>query len=96
MPLVGVMEKDDFNMLNWAVGILMGIHSRYGDVNVLIYHDSIRVLIEQVEKPYNTSPEGDQFLRSFLINWMMQNKIDVPAAATPRELLDAIERHGRR
>jgi len=40
--------------------------------------------------PYETTPEGDQFLRQFIIRWMSEHEFEVPAAATPSELLDAI------
>lgn len=40
--------------------------------------------------PYETTPEGDQFLRQFIIRWMTAHDFNVPAAATPTELLDAI------
>lgn len=40
--------------------------------------------------PYETTPEGDQFLRRFIIDWMVEHDFEVPAAATPSELLDAI------
>ena len=40
--------------------------------------------------PYETTPEGDQFLREFIIRWMKEHEFEVPAAATPTELLEAI------
>jgi hypothetical protein len=45
------------------------------------------------EAPYETTAEGDQFLRIFIIRWMEAHGMTaaIPAAATPSELLEAIK-----
>lgn len=48
----GVTHVDarDWDMLHYATGILVGLGSKYGVVDVTIYHNSIRVRIERVDK----------------------------------------------
>lgn len=47
--------------------------------------------VEEIARPpYETSPEGDQFLRGFIIKWMQEKKLEVPAARSPSELLEEI------
>lgn len=44
---------------------------------------------------YETTPHGDVFLRSFIIDWMLDNGLEVPVAATPTELLEFIRKDGK-
>lgn len=87
-------DDDDWAMLHYATGILLGIAQKYGVLDVVIYHDDIRVTItpgvSKREPPYETTPEGDQFMRQFIIKWMKERSFHPPAAATPSELLEAI------
>jgi hypothetical protein len=90
-----IPTRGDWEMLHWAVGLLVGIGSKYGTVDIKIYYDQYRIRIDRVtpevrEEPYETTPEGDQFLRDFIIKWMKERGFHVPAAATPSELLEAI------
>ena len=39
-------DDDDWAMLHYAVGILMGLGHKYGALDVTIYHNDIRVRIE--------------------------------------------------
>ena len=43
---VTAIEKNDWQMLHYAAGILLGLGRKYGTVDVTIYHNDIRVKIE--------------------------------------------------
>lgn len=40
-----IPDQRDWEMLHWATGILLGLAQKYGVVDVVIYHDDIRVQI---------------------------------------------------
>ena len=40
-------NDDDWDALHYATGILLGIASKYGLVDVTIYHNSVHIRIEQ-------------------------------------------------
>ena len=44
------MSEDDRNILHYATGILIGLHHKYGVIDVVIYHDSIRIRIDLIPK----------------------------------------------
>ena len=44
----GEMSERDSELLHYATGLLMGLHEKYGDRNVVIYHQSLRIRIERV------------------------------------------------
>lgn len=50
------IPEDDWSMLHYATGILMGLANRHGRMNVVIYHNGIRVQIEFVHREME---EGD-------------------------------------
>jgi hypothetical protein len=49
-------DDNDWAMLHYATGILLGIASKYGLVDVTIYHNGIHVRIEQVKEERHDRP----------------------------------------
>lgn len=43
-------DEDDWAMLHYAAGILLGLGRKYGAVDVTIYYDSVRIRIEPVKQ----------------------------------------------
>jgi hypothetical protein len=48
------IPEDDWGMVNFAVGMLLGVAMKHGAVDVLIYYNSLRIRIEHVEKEDKT------------------------------------------
>jgi hypothetical protein len=50
MSAASLQASDEWGLLHYATGILMGIASRHGVIDVVIYHNGIRVRIERVRQ----------------------------------------------
>lgn len=44
-PVPPGWDEDDWAMVHYATGILLGVGHKYGVVDVTIYHDDVRVQI---------------------------------------------------
>lgn len=42
------LSTSDDDKLNYAVGLLMGLYHKYGDMNVVLYHERIRVQVQWI------------------------------------------------
>src|SRR5215475_471719 len=47
---VSGMDGRDKDLLHYAVGLLCGLHDRFGDYNIVIYHDRIRVQVQLLDR----------------------------------------------
>jgi hypothetical protein len=50
------LSKEELSSLHYATGLLMGLFHKYGEIDVVIYHDSIRIRIE----PYNKEAKRNE------------------------------------
>jgi len=60
MPTTIEKDQQDWGMLHYAVGILIGLAHKHGLVDVVIYHDDVRVQITPgVSKNGKGKPRSD-------------------------------------